>query len=122
MSATEREIVEAFDRGRMAWPTATLLFEPFARRMHDLAVSAEDLAAHGSDLYLASACAEGDAGALRLFDEQLVQKIDAYVARSAVSADLMDEVRQKVRLKLILELLRDDIRVSVTRILRTPTS
>jgi RNA polymerase sigma-70 factor (ECF subfamily) len=76
--------------------------ERFGVRMRTLAVAPEDLLDRGSDLYLASACAEGDPGALRIFDEHFVGRIDVVTARFAMSPTLLDEVRQRVRVKLLV--------------------
>ena len=53
------------------------------------------------DLYLACACARGDAAALRLFDEVLFPQVEAALARVARSARA-DEVRQMLRHKLFV--------------------
>jgi RNA polymerase sigma-70 factor, ECF subfamily len=95
-------IQAAFQAGRSAWPEASLDYERFARRMRDLAVGADELAAHGADLYLASACAENDPGALRRFEQAFVSQVEVFVARTGVARELHDEVRQRVRVKLLV--------------------
>src|SRR5687767_3092807 len=95
-------IETAYRAGRAAFPAASLSLDAFAARMRELGVGARELAAHGADLYLASGCAAGDAGALRAFEQELISKVDLFIARSAVAKELYDEVRQRVRVKLLV--------------------
>lgn len=99
---SEEAVKKAFNAGAATWPGLSLGFEAFARRVRKLGVAAEDLPAHGCDLYLASACAEGDRDALRVFEEELIGKVDVYVARSNVPREWANEVRQRVRVKLLV--------------------
>jgi len=54
------------------------------------------------ELYLACACAHGDAHALAAFDERFLSRVAEYVAHIDRSADFADEVRQALRSKLLL--------------------
>jgi RNA polymerase sigma-70 factor (ECF subfamily) len=96
------DVAAAFEKGRSAWPGAALMRDEFARRVHELGVSAQDLACRGADLYLAGACAAGDAGALRIFDEHFIARADLVAARFGLPPALLDEVRQRVRVKLLV--------------------
>jgi RNA polymerase sigma-70 factor (ECF subfamily) len=96
------ELVAAFEAGRAAWPGTHLDYAQFARFVGEGGISPGDLAAHGGDLYLACACAMGEAGALRTFDERFVRTIDVHLARYGVAPEWVSEVQQKVRLKLFL--------------------
>lgn len=55
-----------------------------------------------SDLYLACACAHGDARALAQFDARYVTEIDAALGRMRQSRATVDEVKQIVRQKLFV--------------------
>lgn len=55
-----------------------------------------------SDLYLACACAAGDARALRYFDEHMVEAIDQALLRLGISRDTVDETKQYLRHYLLL--------------------
>jgi RNA polymerase sigma-70 factor, ECF subfamily len=88
----------AFEAGRAAWPGVALGYERFATRIDELEVTADDLVARGADLFLATACAERDAAALRVFEERFVATIE----QPRLQPALLDEVRQKVRMKLLL--------------------
>jgi RNA polymerase sigma-70 factor (ECF subfamily) len=96
------ELSAAFEAGRAAWPAVRLGFDTFARRIQENAVISRDLGAFGHDLYLATACAAGDAAAVRLFEERFIKTLDAHLARSGVPPEWLSEVHQKVRVKLLV--------------------
>jgi RNA polymerase sigma-70 factor (ECF subfamily) len=99
---SDEELAAAFEAGRSAWPGIALTYTCFANRMRELGVPPADLALRGRDLYLAAACAEGDPTALRCFDEQFIARIDGMATRFGLGPNLLDEVRQKVRVKLLV--------------------
>lgn len=59
-------------------------------------------ALHAGDLYLACACAQGDAQALAAFDEQILREVPRYVLHIVRGADFGDAVRQELRDKLFV--------------------
>jgi RNA polymerase sigma-70 factor, ECF subfamily len=97
-----KELEVAFEAGRAAWPAARVRYEDFSRQVQENEVNSPDLASHGRDLYLAYACAAGDPGALRIFDDQFIQTMDVHLARSGVGPEWLSEVHQKVRMKLLV--------------------
>jgi RNA polymerase sigma-70 factor (ECF subfamily) len=103
MSAPARPaLVVAFEVGRTRWPDVGLAFDDFSARMDGLEVADDDLSARGPDLFLAAACAAGDEAALRHFDRLFIANIDGRVARFCLPPDKLDELRQKVRTKLLV--------------------
>lgn len=92
----------AFEAGRASWPSVNLSFERFASRVAELNVNFEDLARHAGDLFLAVACADHDAAALRSFESDFLSRIPRRIARFALSDDKLDEVRQRIRMKMLL--------------------
>ena len=54
------------------------------------------------DLFLAAACAHGDAAAVRHLERSFLSRIDATVRRLDPSPAFIDEVRQQLRLHLLL--------------------
>jgi RNA polymerase sigma-70 factor (ECF subfamily) len=54
------------------------------------------------DLLLARACASHDPAALRAFEERFLSSVPSYLARLTPSSELVDEVRQSLRERLIL--------------------
>lgn len=93
-------IREGWEAGREAWPDVAVSEEDFAsyvrERLEDSHTSVP-----WSDLYLACACASGNAEALRAFDTVLFPRIEPALARVArlVSSE---EVRQVLRQKLFV--------------------
>ena len=96
------ELEAAFEAGRAAWPAARLPYAEFCRQVQESEVISPNLEAHASDLYLAYACASGDPGALRIFEDQFIQTMDVHLARAGVGPEWLSEVHQKVRLKLLV--------------------
>jgi RNA polymerase sigma-70 factor (ECF subfamily) len=90
--------MEPYERGRAAWPAVQLDREVFADHVRRL--GAGD--AHAEDLYLACACARGDASALALFEERFVAEVPRYIAHIDSSPAVADETRQLLREYLLV--------------------
>jgi RNA polymerase sigma-70 factor (ECF subfamily) len=97
---TFAEIV--FLAGRTTWPDVTLPFERIAGRASQLDGSLIRLADHAADLFLAFACAEGEPEALRHFESEMLSQLEVYVARFRLAPHVLDELRQQVRVKLLV--------------------
>lgn len=86
---------------REAWPGVEVPADTFMR--HLAARAKGDLGAlRSADLYLACACLRGDAVALRLFDERVIAKLDKAIAGVDSRQDVIDEIRQRVRERLLI--------------------
>jgi RNA polymerase sigma-70 factor (ECF subfamily) len=85
-----------------AWTGATITLESFSARVADLSVTPQDLRARAADLFLAFACAEGQRQAIDHFEREFIQNIDIYVRRSGLSGSMMGELKQKVRMRLLV--------------------
>jgi RNA polymerase sigma-70 factor (ECF subfamily) len=92
----------AYEIGRSAWPGVLLDETLFARRVADLDISPEQVTRRAGDLYLAWACAERDPAALAHFDRHHLARIAIYVARWGLSNDAVDELRQQLRIRLLV--------------------
>ena len=92
----------AFEAGRASWPNVNLSFECFASRIAELNVNPDDLSRHASDLFLAVAVADHHAAALRSFESDFLAQVPRQIARFALPGDKVDEVQQKVRIKMLL--------------------
>src|SRR5689334_2769339 len=56
-----------------------------------------------SDLYLACACARGDARAIELFERRCLTVVDAALSRMiGIDGDILDEVKQQLRRRLLV--------------------
>jgi RNA polymerase sigma-70 factor (ECF subfamily) len=106
-----RSIDATIDAGiaeaRAAWPGVALDRSAFLRHLTERAPDGKLTAdfvshVHLSDLWLACACLHGDKRAIACFDERFLRGIDAYLKRIDRSPDLADEVRQVLRVRLLV--------------------
>jgi RNA polymerase sigma-70 factor (ECF subfamily) len=97
----EGAVREALEAGRQAWPDVELTEAQFAGWVGERAIAAEALRARGADLYLACACALGADRALLLFDRTFLHSLRPTIARSALGPEQLDELRQRLRVRLL---------------------
>lgn len=101
MEHGEAALLDAIERGKRAWPDVRLSDADFVAYLVARAETPEELAsAKIEDLFLACACARGDAAAIAAFESYL-NEVDVAFARvrAPVSAD---EVKQQLRLRLLV--------------------
>jgi RNA polymerase sigma-70 factor, ECF subfamily len=87
-----------------AWPGVELSLEHFRGHVEGL-LGDDGLTAaplHGSDLFLACACASGDPAALRAFEQHILPATTPALRRLDSSPAFADEVRQRVRERLFV--------------------
>ena len=98
-----RRFVEA---GRLAWPGVGVSPQVLARHLNHLhsrdGKSPAERFRRAADIYLACACAQGHARALAAFDAHFLAKVDSFVARFDVSPQFAAEVRQELRVRLLM--------------------
>jgi RNA polymerase sigma-70 factor (ECF subfamily) len=84
--------------GSASWPGVALSIEDFARHVEERVEgdANEILTRHGDDLFLACACARGDARAIELFSKQFLGAVPTMVARIVPPGELMDELVQSL--------------------------
>ena len=92
---------------RAAFPTLSLPPEEFARELAVRLDPGEEPAAalagiRAADLWLSLACANGDAAALRIFDESYLSKVPALIRRADADGQLGPEVTQLLREQLLI--------------------
>jgi len=93
------EVRAAHQAGAEAWEGVTLPFEDFARHVEACLAGTdanEVLARQGKDLYLACACAQGDARAIELFSTRYLGAVPAMVAHIVPRAALVEELVQSL--------------------------
>jgi RNA polymerase sigma-70 factor (ECF subfamily) len=100
-------LAELVARARAAHPGLDVPAERFVRHLAarlPAPISAAQLGGlHGEDLYLACACACGDARALAEFDRQFLGgDLDRAIARITSAPPVVEEVRQLLRVKLFV--------------------
>jgi RNA polymerase sigma-70 factor, ECF subfamily len=99
---TSLSLTEAYEHGRATWPAVKLDLVTFERRMQQLRPESRDLAARAGDLYLATACLAGDPAAVLAFEQTFVTPVPAQLTRASLSPQLRDELRQQLRIKLLV--------------------
>ena len=95
-----RELITQWcDEGRAAWPDVVLATDELAA-----ACGSRDLASvvDGKELYLAAACARGNAAALRVFDELYAPSVKQALRRLELGPDDHADVMQLVRVRLMV--------------------
>jgi RNA polymerase sigma-70 factor, ECF subfamily len=96
----DSELEDAYEIGRKAWPGIALDWKCFAERARQAGVTPDDMTARAADLFLAYACAEGDRVALHQFETTILSRVEIYIGRLGISELVLDETRQRVRVKL----------------------
>jgi RNA polymerase sigma-70 factor (ECF subfamily) len=98
-----RLVAEASD----AWPTLTVTPEEFVAYLAARLPPGEEVLGgleqlEASDLFLACACTRGDPAALALFDRQFIAPLASYLNRAEALPAFTDEVKQAVRVRLLV--------------------
>jgi RNA polymerase sigma-70 factor (ECF subfamily) len=104
LSAAIEEIV---DRARARWPSVELPAHTFAAHVADRTPDEIDpLAAlprlHAIDLYLACACARGDAAAIACFEREILPSAAPAIARIDRDPEFIREIVHEVRVHLLV--------------------
>jgi RNA polymerase sigma-70 factor, ECF subfamily len=95
----------AHEAGANAWPGVDLSLDDFARHveaLRDGRGGAEALARQGEDLFLACACAQGNARAIELFSRYVLSAVPAMVAHILPKGALLDDLLQSMREQLLV--------------------
>ena len=100
---TDDVLIAAFNRGRDQWPTVkSLTLDAFRSFVDGAAIDPAALDELASDLYLAAAAAGGNDDAARVFDGQLLSELPRWLSRLHLTGDMVEEVRQNLRAKLLV--------------------
>lgn len=93
-----------YDAGRIRWPAFDVDRERFLLHVAALGESIDPDAtlSRADDLYLAFACAEGDRAAIDAFEHDQVARVSAYLERFSREPAFIEEVRQFVRVRLLV--------------------
>jgi RNA polymerase sigma-70 factor, ECF subfamily len=93
----------AFELGRTRWPSVRgLTADAFQSFIDDAAVDPDALDARPGDVFLAAAACVGDADAIKAFDTEILAELPRWLARFHLAADVVDELRQQLRAKLLV--------------------
>ena len=102
MDREDAHLRAALERGRNAWPGLNLDHELYALRLASTEIADVDLGQRAEDIYLAVACACGNPSAHRMFENHFLSQVPRFVSRFRFAPHLVDEVRQRVRIKQLL--------------------
>ncbi|MFP2962557.1 sigma-70 family RNA polymerase sigma factor [Myxococcus sp. 1LA] len=107
LSGLEDTLASLYAGARQAWPGVTLAEEDFLRHLAGCLPRDEDPArvlatVHAADLYLACACARGDAAAHATLERHVLPKAAAAVSRLKASGVDAAEVLQHLRERLLV--------------------
>jgi RNA polymerase sigma-70 factor, ECF subfamily len=100
---TDDTLKAAFDRGQTQWPgVKSLTLEAFRSFVDEAAIDPAALGDRAGDVYLAAAAAGGSDDAVKTFDSQLLAELPRWLSRLRLSGDVIEEVRQRLRAKLLV--------------------
>jgi RNA polymerase sigma-70 factor (ECF subfamily) len=104
LSDLETRLASMFDAGRSAFPDIALDVASFMRHLATIVDTGDASidALHGSDLYLASACAHGDPIAVAILERDFISTLEAPLRSTGLDAHAADDVRQRVRELLLV--------------------
>ncbi|NOK35494.1 sigma-70 family RNA polymerase sigma factor [Corallococcus exercitus] len=105
LTGWEAALPELLGAARRAWPDFAVDAGDFLRWLLERLPAAGPQGAEAlkaADLYLAFACARGDAAALRGFERHCVPELEAALARLRLSRVEQDELLQELRQKLLV--------------------
>ena len=110
---SEAALAAAVAEGRAAWPSVALATPAFGAWLAERASDDAELSRLPvADLYLACACAVGDASALAAFDDRYLREVEIAAAKVRAAPGILDEARQVVRELLFVS--RGDRRPAIT--------
>src|SRR5215813_3352548 len=92
-----QDFAAALATARETWPSVEVDERELAA-----VIERDPAARHITDLVLALACARGDAAAIAMFETTFRSDIDAALGRLGVASDQRDEIRQLVRIRLLV--------------------
>jgi RNA polymerase sigma-70 factor (ECF subfamily) len=96
-AAVAAELTRIYDLGRSAWPAITVDVQRFCEFIAPHVTSSRVLSSlHAADVYLACGCVDGDAAALRAF-EDLVAEVGRKLRRLARDTEVLADAQQRVR-------------------------
>jgi RNA polymerase sigma-70 factor (ECF subfamily) len=95
-------LAAALEAAEKAWPELERGGDRFAELLGERAARDPAVLAHAADLRLCLACAAGNGAALRAFEARFLPAVADYVARIDPSPAFADEVRQRLRERLLV--------------------
>jgi RNA polymerase sigma-70 factor (ECF subfamily) len=106
--ALERRLVAIVAEAQAAWPSLHVEAQAFVRHLAARVPDDADVltaldGVRAGELYLAFACIGHDEAALRVLETQYIARVQEFVARLAPTPAFVDELRQLLRDKLVVQ-------------------
>jgi RNA polymerase sigma-70 factor (ECF subfamily) len=101
MDSKQDLLANAYSRGKECWPDLDVSLDSFRAHVEDRRIDGACATARAADLLLVVAALHGSRGALKHLDELLI-RASAAVSKLDGTAAFMDEVRQELRVKLVV--------------------
>jgi RNA polymerase sigma-70 factor, ECF subfamily len=103
----EAQLSRLVGDARAAWPGVAVDPEEFAAYVAARLAAEEDVGAsldglHAGDLFLACGCTRGDRGALQALESHFIAPLAGYLGRADALPAFSDEVKQAVRVRLLV--------------------
>jgi RNA polymerase sigma-70 factor, ECF subfamily len=98
----EQAAAHAYHAGRTTWPGLSIDLSAFQGWVHQAGIEIEALRERGDELYLVAGCVAQDPEAHQAFERRYLTPLHQNVGRIALSADQADELRQQLRVTLLL--------------------
>jgi RNA polymerase sigma-70 factor (ECF subfamily) len=103
----EAMLLDVIASARQVFPTIDLPTETYVSYLAERLPAGQPLQyalhqAYTVDLYLACACARGDASALAAFEDRCLRHIDGALSRLGVDADVSAEIKQEIRRRVLI--------------------
>lgn len=98
-------VQQIYQQGRLQWPSIALsadAFDGYMARISDGKGASTQMRVHAADLYLCCACAQGDAGAARLFQREAQAVVHDAISRVCRDHDFISETLQEFWKKLLV--------------------
>jgi RNA polymerase sigma-70 factor (ECF subfamily) len=92
---------DPFVIGSCAWPSIRLQREPFLANVERLGLAPAVACARAEDLFLATACAGGDAPAIKALERVHLSRVPQYLGRFDLANHQVNEVRQRLTIRLL---------------------
>ncbi|HXU83394.1 MAG TPA: sigma-70 family RNA polymerase sigma factor [Polyangia bacterium] len=98
----DQAAAHAYHAGRATWPALRMDLSAFQRWIAEAGIDVESLKERGDELYLVAGCVAHDPEAYQAFERRYLATMTQTVGRIVLSADQADELRQQLRVTLLL--------------------
>jgi RNA polymerase sigma-70 factor, ECF subfamily len=98
----DQAAAHAYHAGRAAWSQLRMDLSAFQHWVREAQIDVEALQERGDELYLVAGCVTREPEAYQAFERRYLSTLNQSVGRIVLSADQADELRQQLRVSLLL--------------------